>query len=94
MTVATDILLAAGVLAAWLATFAFTRLHSSLERLHAVSLVNIAVGAPIVLAAFLTDGVSSRSLKCALILAVMIFVGALLSHVTGRAVHLREGERR
>jgi multicomponent Na+:H+ antiporter subunit G len=94
VTVATDILLAVGVLAAWLAAFVFARLRTSLERLHAVSVANIAVGVPITLAAILTDGVSARSLKCALLVFAIIFIGALLSQAIGRAVHLREGVRR
>lgn len=93
MTVAIDIALAIAVLAAWLATLAFFRLATPFERLHAVTLINVTSGL-IVLAAFLADGLSSRSLKCALIWMATLPVGAITSHVTGRALHFREGERR
>ncbi|HLH91977.1 MAG TPA: monovalent cation/H(+) antiporter subunit G [Xanthobacteraceae bacterium] len=94
MSAITGIVLGLGVLAAWLGALAFVRLATALERLHAVTFVNVAAGAAIVLAALLTDGVSSRSLKCLLLLVVTLPVGALLTHVTGRALHTRSGEWR
>ena len=93
MTVAIDIVLTIAVAAAWLATLAFFRLATPFERLHAVSLINVTSGL-IVLAAFLADGLSSRSLKCALIWMATLSIGAITSHVTGRALFFREGERR
>ena len=94
MSVAIGILLALGVASAWLGTLAFLRLSTSLERVHVVTFVNFAAGAPVTLAAFLADGISSRSLKVALIWLATLLFGALLSQVTGRAIHLRGGERR
>jgi multicomponent Na+:H+ antiporter subunit G len=93
MTVAVDCLLAAGVLAAWFGVAAFVRLPTALQRLHAVTFVTIVAGTPIVAAALLDDGVSAGSLKCVFILVVLLPMGALLAHVTGRALHLREGGR-
>jgi multicomponent Na+:H+ antiporter subunit G len=94
MRIAVDILLGLGVLAAWLATFSFLRLRTPFERIHAITFLNIVAGLPIVLAAILTDGATSRSLKCVLILIGVLAIGALLSQVTGRALNVREGERR
>jgi multicomponent Na+:H+ antiporter subunit G len=89
-----DILLSIAVAAAWFTVIAYFRLHTPFERLHAVTFINIAGTAPIVLAAFLSDGVGSRSLKCAFILVFLLPASALLAHVSGRALHVREGERR
>jgi multicomponent Na+:H+ antiporter subunit G len=94
MTIAVDVLLALGVLAAWFATAAFIRLRTPLERIHAVTFLNVVAGLLIVAAAILTDGLTSRSLKCALLLVAVLAIGALLSQVTGRALHVRQGERR
>ena len=93
MTVATDVLLTMSGFGAWLAVMAYVGLLSSLERIHVVTVVNVACGGPLLIAAFTTDGVTSRSLKCALIFVALLIGGALLSHVTGRALHLRSGER-
>jgi multicomponent Na+:H+ antiporter subunit G len=94
MSIVVDILLGLGVLAAWLATAAFIRLRTPLERIHAVTFLNVVAGLLIVAAAILTDGLTSRSLKCALLLVAVLAIGALLSQVTGRALHVRQGERR
>ncbi|PIK73500.1 cation:proton antiporter, partial [Methylobacterium frigidaeris] len=65
-----------------------------LQRLHTVTFVNVAGGAAIVLATWLTDGLTPRALKCTAIWLATLLVGALLSHVTGHALHIRDGERR
>lgn len=93
MTIATDLFLAGGVLLVWIGTAAFLRLRSPFQKIHAVTLVNLAAGAPMIVAAFLADGVTSRSLKCAVLWLCTLAIGALVSHATGRALHLREGER-
>ncbi|HEX4149976.1 MAG TPA: monovalent cation/H(+) antiporter subunit G [Pirellulales bacterium] len=94
MTAALDIILVVGVAVAWLGALVFARMQTALERLHVIAVVNIVGGIVVLLGAFLTDGMSSRSLKCTVIWLVMVLSGALVSHVTGRALHLREGERR
>lgn len=94
MNAAVAIVLGCGVLAAWIGTLGFLRLRTPLDRLHAVTLINVTTGGAILVAAFLSEGATSRTLKCALIYVVMLASGALISHVTGRALHLREGERR
>jgi multicomponent Na+:H+ antiporter subunit G len=94
MTIAVDVALAAMVLTVWLATIAYFRLPTPFQRIHVITFVNIVGGGMVLLAAFLGDGVSSRSLKCAFIWLVTLPIGALLSHITGRALHVREGERR
>lgn len=94
MKIAVDVLLAAAVLATWVGVIAFVRLRTAFERLHVVTFVNVAAGGFMVIAAFLTDGFSSRSLKVAFLLVIVLTIGALLGHVTGRALYLREGERR
>lgn len=93
MTVACDAVLAAAVVLIWFATVAFFRLSTPLERLHVVTFVNVLGGGLIVLAAFFSDGLSSRSLKCLLVWLAALICGALLAQVTGRALYLRDGER-
>ncbi len=94
MSIAIDALLALTVLLVWLGSLAFFRLRTPFERLHVVTFLNVtAIGAVMVMA-FLAEGISSRSLKCALIWVATLASGALVSHVTGRALHLREGEHR
>ena len=94
MSVAIDAVLAVAVLMVWLATIAFFRLPTPFQRIHVITFVNIVAGGMITLAAFLVDGISSRSLKCAFIWLITLPIGALLSYATGRALHVRGGERR
>lgn len=94
MSIAIDVLLGLSVLAAWLGTAAFIRLRTPFERLHVVTFLNVTAIGTVMAVAFAADGISSRSLKCAVIWAATLASGALVSHVTGRALHLREGERR
>lgn len=94
MSVATGALLALAVLLAWLGTAAFLRLRTPFERLHVVTFLNVTAIGTVMIAAFVADGISSRSLKCAVIWLATLASGALVSHVTGRALHLREGEHR
>ena len=88
------ILLALGVAMALLAIVAFLRLATPFERLHAASFVAVAATACFVAAAFVTDGVTGRSLKMVLILVVLVLSGAAANHAVARAVHIRGGERR
>ena len=94
MTIAVALLVAAGVLTAWVGTLAFLRLPTPLERLHAITFISVGAGLPLVAAAFVTDGVTSRSLKCLLVLLIALLTGPLFAHVTGRALYSRKGERR
>lgn len=94
MSVVVAVLLALAVAAVWLATLAYLRLSTPFQRLHVITFVNVVAGGLILLAAFLDDGVSSRSLKCAFVWVIMLPIGALLAHATGRAFLVREGERR
>lgn len=94
MNLAIDALLAFAVLMAWTGAIAFVRLRTHFERLHAITFVNLAAGTAITVAAVLHDGLSGRTFKCIFILVVLATVGALLSHATARALHLRDGERR
>lgn len=92
MTVLMIACLAIGVAATWLGALALLRLPP-LGRLHAVGFVNVAAGAAFTMAAWLSDGASSRTGKALLIWVILMVTGALSFHVTGRAVHLRGGER-
>lgn len=94
MKIAGDVALAAAIAMVWLGTIAFLRLRTPLDRLHVVTFVNVAALGLMVVAAFLADGVTSRSLKCAFIWLFVVGGGALLSHATARALHLRGGEWR
>lgn len=87
-------LIGIAVVAAWLGAAAFTRMRTPFERLHVVTFVNIVTVGAVMLAAFAAEGVTPRTLKCALIWLATVVVGALLSHTSGRALNLRGGERR
>jgi multicomponent Na+:H+ antiporter subunit G len=91
--IATAAVLAAGVTASWLGAAAFARLSTPLARLHALTFINVTTGGAITLAAFLSDGLSARALKCLLLWATLLLAGALLSHASGRALLLRDGRR-
>lgn len=86
-----DLCLAAAVLSAWIGCFGAIRMRSALDRIHAVTFVNAACGSFLALAGFLADGVSSRSVKLACLVFVMLVMGAAVSHATGRALLLRDG---
>jgi len=94
MTQLAMIALGVGVAAAWLGMLAYLRMKTPLERLHVVAFVNVVTGGMFVLAAWLADGASGRTLKCTAMWLTMLLVGSLSSHVTGRAINLRSGERR
>jgi multicomponent Na+:H+ antiporter subunit G len=94
MTAVVAVFLAAAVITTWLAAIAYFRLRTPFQRIHVVTLLNIVAGLGVLIAALLGDGITSRSLKCAFIWFIVVIAGALLAHVTGRALHLREGERR
>ena len=94
MTIAAEVAMVAAIAMAWLGAIAYLRLPTPLERLHAVTFINVAALGLLVVAAFLADGVTSRSLKCAFIWLFAVGGGALLSHTTARALHLRSGEWR
>lgn len=82
--------LAVAVLAAWLGCIGFARLRSPYARLHCVPFVALAAGVPVVVAAFLADGVSDRALKVLLLVLIIVLGGAALSHASGRAFALHE----
>ena len=86
-----DLCLALAVLSAWLGGFGALRLRSPLDRLHAVSFVNAAGGVTLALAAFLADGVSTRSVKLACLVVAVLVAGSAISHAAGRALALRDG---
>lgn len=81
------------VAAAWLGAIAFVRLPDALSRIHIVTFVNVVAGAALTAAAAVTDGLSGRTLKVALIWLVTLVTSALLSHLTARALHLRDGAK-
>ena len=79
MSLGVALCLALAVLSAWIAAAALWRLRTPLERLHAVTFVNVAGGGAVLLAAGLTDGLSPRVLKCAAIWLAILLIGALVS---------------
>ncbi|HET7307573.1 MAG TPA: monovalent cation/H(+) antiporter subunit G [Gammaproteobacteria bacterium] len=93
MNLASACLLAFAVLMAWIATLAFLRLRTPFERLHVVTFFNIVTGGAATAAVIAADGFTQRTFKCLLIWLAMVGAGALLSHATARALHLRGGER-
>lgn len=83
---ATDLLLALMVVGAWVGCAGFTRLREPLDRVHCTAFINVAAGTPLVLAAFLNDGISIRACKMVLILGSSLLAGAAMSHAIGQAL--------
>jgi multicomponent Na+:H+ antiporter subunit G len=91
MTVVIGLVLGLAVASAWLAALALWRLPRALDRLHALAFLNVAASVLVTVAAFLADGISGRSLKILVMMVVFLAWAAVLSHVSGRAVLMREG---
>jgi multicomponent Na+:H+ antiporter subunit G len=91
MSVVIGILLALAVAVTWLAALAQWRLPRALDRFHALAFLNVASSILVTFAAFLADGISGRSLKILVMMIVFLAWAAVLSHVSGRAVLMREG---
>jgi multicomponent Na+:H+ antiporter subunit G len=77
------------VLACWLPAFGLIRLPRALDRLHCATLLAVAGGGALLLAAGCADGASVRVGKIALLLAASLGGGAASSHAIGRALFLR-----
>ncbi len=92
MTMVEAVLLTLVVLGTWLGAAGFARLRTPLDRMHCVTFVNVAAGLPLVVAAFLSDGASTRFGKILLIAAVNLLAGAVMSHAVGRALLVRGAE--
>ncbi len=91
MSLVLGILLALAVAATWLSALALLRQHRALDRLHAVSFLNVTTGILVTAAGFAADGISGRSLKILFMMTLLVGFGAVLSHAAGRAVLMREG---
>ena len=91
MNVAIGVLLALAVAVTWLAALVLWRLPRALDRLHALSFLNVAASGLVTVAAFLADGFCGRSLKILVMMVVFLAWAAVLSHVSGRAVLMGEG---
>ena len=92
MKVLIDVLLAIGVAAAWFGCLGFARLTDSLARLHAATFIGCAVGPPLLIAAFLTQGASAGMVKVLFLLVIGLLSGGVLSHALGRSIVMRERE--
>ena len=88
--VVVDILLGLAVLSAWIGALGFARLTSALDRLHCVGFTTIAAGLPLVLAAFVADGPSTRAFKLLLLWLVALIAGAALNQAAARAIFTRD----
>ena len=91
MSIVIGILLALAVAVTWLSALALWRLPRALDRLHALAFLNVAASGLVTGAAFLSDGISGRSLKILVMMVIFVGWAAVLSHVSGRAVLMREG---
>lgn len=80
-----DALLAALVGTTWFGVVGFARLRAPLDQLHCVTFLNLVAGSELTAAAFVSDGVSNRSLTVLLLVALNLLIGAAMSHATGRA---------
>ncbi len=90
-----DILLALAVASAWLGAIGFARLKSSMDRLHCATFTTLGAGLPIVIAAFVEDGMAQRPFKILLLFAVALIAGASVNQAIARAIFTRDevGER-
>ncbi|MCJ2022247.1 monovalent cation/H(+) antiporter subunit G [Methylobacterium sp. E-065] len=91
MSLAIGVLLALVVAVTWIAALALWRLPRALDRMHAIAFLNVAASVLVTVAAFLSDGISGRSLKILVMMVVFLGWAAVLSHVSGRALLMREG---
>ena len=67
------------------------RLRSALDRLHCTTFVLASSGPLLALAAFLDEGLTTRSLKLVVLVLTLLCIGAATSHAVGRALYLRDG---
>ena len=81
------------IAAIWIGCLAALRLPAALDRMHAVTFVTIAGSTGLTLAAFVADGISTRSLKILGLSLLLVVASAALSHATGRALLIREGRK-
>jgi multicomponent Na+:H+ antiporter subunit G len=91
MSLVIGVLIALGVAASWLSALALLRMPRALDRLHAVSFLNVVLAVLVTAIGFAADGVSTRSLKILFMMVLVVGFGAVLSHAAGRALLLREG---
>ncbi|MBB2206119.1 monovalent cation/H(+) antiporter subunit G [Gluconacetobacter takamatsuzukensis] len=80
------------VIVAWLAVFGFLRLRETLDALHAVAFLNVAGSIMLTLVCVTVDGLSTRTIKCALVALLFVFGGAVVSLMIGRAYLHRVAE--
>lgn len=89
-TVATDALLALGVASTWLAAFGLFRLPSAHARLHCVGFAGAAGGVCFTAAVLVDQGGTPLGFKSIAAALFLLMSGALLVHITGRALRLRQ----
>ena len=85
-----DVLLGMAVIAAWIGALGFARLTSALDRLHCAAFITVGCGLPIVVAAFVADGPSTRAFKMLLLLVVALVAGAAVNQAVARAIFTRD----
>jgi multicomponent Na+:H+ antiporter subunit G len=88
-----DALLAAMVVATWIGVAGFARFRTPLDRLHCVSFVNLVAGIFLTVAAFISDGLTNRSLTVLFLVVLGLLNGAATAHATGRAFLQRREHR-
>ena len=95
MSVVVAALLAIAVASAWIGALGFARLSSALDRLHCVTFVYVGCWLPVVIAAFVADGPSSRAFKILLLFVVSFVAGAAVNQAVARCIFTRDetGER-
>ncbi len=91
MSLVIGILIGLSVAASWLSALALLRMPRALDRLHAISFLNVALSVLVTAIGFAADGVSTRSLKILFMMVLVVGFGAVLSHAAGRALLMREG---
>lgn len=83
------VVLTIAVACVWVGCVGFARFGSAYDRLHCVTFVAVTAGFFVVVAAFVADGISDRTMKISLFFLLTLANGAAVAHATGRAVMRR-----
>jgi multicomponent Na+:H+ antiporter subunit G len=83
------VFLTLAVACARIGSFGFARFGSAYDWLHCVTFVAVTAVIFVVVAAFVADGVSGRTLKILVFFLLTLANGAAVAHATGRAVMRR-----
>lgn len=88
--VAQAVLLAVGVAAVLVSCVGLLVFPRAADRLHLLGVATSLGSVPVAAAVAVREGLSSTSLKAALVAVLLVVLGPVLSHATGRAARISE----